>query len=378
PGPVLVAPPPLPARRARARAILAAIVILLLLGGLAGWFGRSRVSDGLPPSGAAGVRPVRPRALGERLVLEDGLKWIRALAVAPDGRSVLAGGGLDNDVRLWELPGGRVRLRLVGHTSWIQSVAFSRDGRYALTGSGGSWKLVDGQRPGGADFSVRLWDVARGTLLRTFTGHDEPVTGVAFAPDGRTAASSCRDHTVRLWSLENGTSREFVGPAEFFCVAFTPSGDRVLAGSWEGATLWDVAGVRAAQTLGGHIGPVLAVAVSPDGRQAVTGGDDASIRLWSLDDARSLRVLQGHAGRVNALAWSGDGRHLLSGAADGVLRLWDVDSGQVLAALPSPGTSIDCVAFSPNQRWALAGYHDGTVRVWDLPPIPGGVPGRPR
>ncbi|HMX30226.1 MAG TPA: DUF4365 domain-containing protein, partial [Blastocatellia bacterium] len=69
---------------------------------------------------------------------------------------------------------------------------------------------------------------------------------------------------------------------------------------------------------------VLSVAWSGDGRHALSGSSDQTVRLWEVESGRCLRVLEGHTASVLSVAWSGDGRHALSGAENGVWREWDL------------------------------------------------------
>ena len=106
---------------------------------------------------------------------------------------------------------GKPRVRFSGHTDAIEAVAFSPDGQRALTGS--------------RDRLVKIWDVdtddfpkdeaqaqAAGPIdgkeLLTLRYHDEPVTGVAFSPDGRTALSASLDGTAVLWLTDGWQTRE--------------------------------------------------------------------------------------------------------------------------------------------------------------------------
>ena len=78
--------------------------------------------------------------------------------------------------------------------------------------------------------------------------------------------------------------------------------------------------------LGGHAGPVRAIALSPDGRTIASGGTDGSVILWDLDRKQQLGdPIAAHTDGVRSLAFSGDGRALASAGADGDVVVWDVD-----------------------------------------------------
>jgi hypothetical protein len=82
------------------------------------------------------------------------------------------------------------------------------------------------------------------------------------------------------------------------------------------------------QTLAGHTGSVFGVAVSADGRTAVSGGEDKTVRVWDLAGTAPPRVLTGHTGSVFGVAVSADGRTAVSGGDDATVRVWDLAKGR--------------------------------------------------
>ena len=149
-------------------------------------------------------------------------------------------------------------------------------------------------------------------------------------------------------------------------VAWSPDGRWALSGSGDQTVrVWDTETGRELRTLEGHTGAVYGVAWSPDGRRALSGSYDRTVRVWNTETGRELRTLEGHTNAVYSVAWSPDGRRALSGSRDQTVRVWDTDTGRELQTLEGHTDLIYGVAWSPDGRRALSGSYDQTVRVWD-------------
>ncbi len=156
--------------------------------------------------------------------------------------------------------------------------------------------------------------------------------------------------------------------AEVVAVAVTPDGRRAVSASWDQTLrLWDLRTGQTSRTLEGHTSRITAVAVTPDGRRALSASEDKTLRLWDLETGKTLRTLEGHTDWVNAVAVTPDGLRAVSASGSQyTLRVWDLGTGQTIRTLKGHTHLVTAVAVTPDGRRALSASWDKTLRLWDL------------
>jgi WD40 repeat protein len=196
------------------------------------------------------------------------------------------------------------------------------------------------------------------------------VRAVAFAPDGKRLVSGDRYGGVFVWSVPDGKPLGKLPMPGGSVFSIVPIGNKhvILSPVKEGAVLRaldpkDSADHRFAE----HEGATCA-AVSRDGKQLVTVGQDHLLIHWSLTTRKSRHRLRGHTAPVSSVAISPDGKFAVSGGADKELRLWDLVAGRAIRGLTGHTSTIWSVAVSPDGRFALSGSADGTMRLWSVGP----------
>ncbi len=150
-------------------------------------------------------------------------------------------------------------------------------------------------------------------------------------------------------------------------VCLSPDGRFALSGSEDKTLkLWEVATGRCLRTFKGHTHYVFSVCLSPDGRFALSGSEDKTLKLWEVATGRCLRTFKGHTHYVFSVCLSPDGRFALSGSGDKTLKLWEVATGRCLRTFEGHTGGVNSVCLSPDGRFALSGSYDKTMKLWVL------------
>jgi WD40 repeat protein len=323
--------------------------------------GRGYTTSHLPAPYRAKWAAVSPRT--EWSTLEGHTNWANGLCTfSQDGRDLLASGGSDSTVRIWDPATGTERAVLHGQAEAIMSVCALTYAGHALLASGGS------------DGTVQIWDPATGTEHAILHANAFVEAMCALSQEGRTALAS----SGGIWDIgagvEHALSPVLTGRVSALC-SFSQDGRILLAvGAGHVVRVWDVATGTEQAILRGHTGWITGVcAFTQAGRTLLASSADQTVRIWDPATAAQLAVLQ-HGGWIRAVcALTLDDRTLLaSGSADyknddWAVRIWDPATAAQLAVLHGHTDMVKAVcALTLDGRTLLAsGSQDGTVRIWD-------------
>ena len=148
--------------------------------------------------------------------------------------------------------------------------------------------------------------------------HSTKVNSLTITPDGKTLISSGGDNqeTISLWlgyyeELEEGDEEIYFD---------VPDGDEIIK-------LWDITKSRYIKTLEGHTDRVYSLAVTPDGKNIVSGSRDNTIKIWDIQNGECIRTLKGHTDAVHSVITQ-DGKTIISRSRDNTIKTWDIQSGE--------------------------------------------------
>jgi serine/threonine protein kinase len=313
----------------------------------------AHAGDGNPDDAPAGLVAI----LGN---LDEQPRQVLSVAFSPNGKFLASGAG-DKSVRLWDLAKGTLHATLASCDAAVLTVAFSPDGS----------QLASGDCAG----VVHVFDVATGMEQRAWLAHGRDIRGLMFSPNGKILASTSYDGTLKLWDPTSGKLNGWAPMGgRAWCLAFSPDGKTLAVGQEAGVVaLFDVATGALVAKLPGHNAPVRCLAFHPDGQSLAAGTDppDQAIHLWDLVTLQEKQLVTGHTSGINSCAWRADGGMLAScGFTDGTVRLWDVGASpprsRSLQLFPDGMIWLHSLALSPEGRYLATANPDGTIYILKL------------
>lgn len=263
----------------------------------------------------------------------------------------------------WEKP----IFTLIGHEDTVNAVAVTPDSHFAISAS--------------SDCTLKVWDLQTGQEVRTLRGHENSVNTVTVSTDGCQAISGSTDSTLKIWDLQTGQevrtinlpiseSSSHYAPKGVNAVAVTPDGRQAISASGDELKVLDLNTGKELHTLTGHDEEVQFVKITPDSCQAISASENY-LKIWDLQTGKEVRTFEVDL-NFCMCAITHDGCHaIFPNVFDKQILVLDLQTGKYEMYLMHIlsgryGPTMNVVAITPDGRHLICGSVDGVLKAWDL------------
>ncbi|XP_028817231.1 autophagy-related protein 16-1 isoform X3 [Denticeps clupeoides] len=331
-----------------------------LLDSISNIFGRRRSVNSFgtspeatePPSGVCAEVRVPSTAL-HIFDAHDG--EVNAVRFSPGSR-LLATGGMDRRVRLWEVIAGRCEQKgaLMGSNAGITSIEFDTAGSYLLAASN--------------DFASRIWTVDDYRLRHTLTGHSGKVLSARFLLDNARIVSGSYDRTLKLWDLRSKVCMKtvFAGSS---CNDIVCTEQCVMSGHFDKKVrFWDIRAESIVRELE-LLGRVTSLDLNHDRTELLTCSRDDLVKIIDLRNNTVRQTFSAQGFKCGSdwtrVSFSPDGSYVAAGSAEGVLFVWNVLTGKLDRTLDKGHSSaINAVSWSPSGTYVASVEKGSKTVLW--------------
>lgn len=295
-----------------------------------------------------------------------------AIAVNKDG-SLLASGGADSSIVIWDARSGEKIFALNGHKGQINSLDFHPDGVQLISGS--------------TDRSVKLWNIKERKEIATVRkDFFRSIYQCKFSPDGKNIGIVSWEFVPKssppvqgfaaVISLHDGNLLKRFNtdhhPAS--ALDFSNDGNKLYTATWgfhvkqhdigSGKDDWDynIEDI-------GYYAAFQSCDLSPDGLRIVTSGKDNQVRMLDASNGKLLYLIEPHKGHlkwVNSVRFSENGKLFASASDDQLIKVWEAETGRLLHSLKGHTNNVNALAFSPDNKTIFSVSADGTIKKWNI------------
>jgi len=267
-------------------------------------------------------------------------------------------------VRRWEVNGAKELPPIKGADAPFEYVVLAPDLKTM------AWVSIQAK-------SVRLWDMENNKELRKL---EDATSVLAFSPDGKLAVGRNSDLLLCLWDtgsgkvmrnlgagtvgpepLKNVQATSGIGPTTT-SAAFTRDSKHVAVGLGTVVRQWEVASGKEVGLVAGHSSAVANLALVPDGKTAISRGQDHTVRIWDLASASQQQQFAVPA--AMHAAFSADGQLLALGNL-GTLHVWDARAGKEIKQWKGHDKGLVGMALSGDGKVLASRSRDKTIRLWE-------------
>ena len=357
-------------------------LVVWLCSAALGFLGAPVAARAEPEAGLTASEPIvlNHPAFDERRKIKNS---VLCVIFTRDG-ALLATGGNEGVVRIWDVSKGEERRALKVEDRGVDALALDPRGAFLVAG--------------GSSGGIKIWDTRTWKEIRTLGPTSGAVRGLSISPDGKLLASASpkslkgkedKEFGIILWDLATGKKLRTL-PLESPSfgttgLCFTPDGKRLVSGQDRTIRVWNPGTGKETKTakLQGVVHTLGSFAFRGDGRRMVTGIFEPKLRIWDTESWKQVREWNAHEqgkhhrneeGGVVCVGYSPDGKYVLSGGMDGHASVWEASSGKRLLRVKAgggrpthPGVRwVTDVAMSPDGKTLAASHIQGTATIWRI------------
>ena len=270
---------------------------------------------------------------------------VTAIAFSGDSQ-LLVSGSEDDTVKIWNVADWRLERTITSFTAGvggIKAVAISPDKRFVISGGG---------------TRIQVWDTATGNKISTLETHEShsgpgphgetmtwccgsDVLALAYSPDGSLIVSTHDDETIKFWDPEKAEPTRVIKGRfpDVQSVAFSPDGKMIATGYHEGKARVDLWSVQTGELIGSldkDSDYVQSISFSGDGKLIVTSDIGGDLKLYNVKTGKLVREFKQPYSQGDRVSFSPDGKYFVSGGENQNIMLWEVQTGKLIwSVLPA-------------------------------------------
>jgi WD40 repeat protein len=259
---------------------------------------------------------------------------------------MIAFGGEDNCINIWNIRSKEEVVILKGHSGTINSCSFSADDKQIISAS--------------SDETIKIWNLIPLSDSLTLAAHTSAITSSSFSPDGDQVVSTGKwDRNIKIWNTNKGETRaKLIGPkrSSIKSCAFSPDGKQIVSAHGYIIALWDIVSGNKIRYLRCGKGIfVNSCAFSPDGGKLVSGSVEGLIIIWDLNTGTQSMILsEGSDFLLEKCEFSPDGKYIISKGGKSI-NIWSLDSGNLAISISRNFLLFMLKEIFPDDKYFITG-----------------------
>ena len=219
-----------------------------------------------------------------------------------------------------------------------------------------------------SDKTLKIWDLASGTLLKAFRARNSPFTSLAISHNNQLLAAGGQDRCIRIYNLELERCikvlKKNASPVK--TLAFTKDDNFLLTGFKGKVRVYDMKQFSIVIESSGHDRTLNKIIFSKSGRHFLTCGNDKKILVWDSETFLVLRKLKQHESKVTDLILGEKDTKMISSGEDGVINIWNMANLEPDHTFQAHKLAVNCLCLKKGGQFLFSGSEDKTIKLWDL------------